>query len=121
MYNAILEIVPGVHARPPVLPSTEVTLDPSFPVPPQRGYDFIFHVGVGRNEPLRLEVGGHKYGYQLADEEGKHAPIVDDTIAPPLRGFADGYEMFEQRIDTDVDIPRLAQGLKKDGMVSHDV
>jgi hypothetical protein len=71
-YEAILDIVPGLHARPPVLPQSDVP----FPPPPEKGYDFIFHIGVAGRGPLRMEKLGHKLGYHMKDADGKLAPIV---------------------------------------------
>ncbi|KAM6501407.1 hypothetical protein JOM56_004421 [Amanita muscaria] len=78
-YEAVLGTVPGLHARPPVLPPNgpdEVgETRPDIPTPPN-GYDVIFHVGVAGRGPLRMERLGHKLGYHMKDASGKLAPIV---------------------------------------------
>ncbi|OCH88885.1 peptidase C15 pyroglutamyl peptidase I-like protein [Obba rivulosa] len=74
-YQAVLNIAPGLHARPPVLPQPE---DPAFaiPPPPPNGYDFMFHIGVAGRGPLRIEKLSHKNSYRMKDAEGQYAPIV---------------------------------------------
>lgn len=71
-YEAVQEITPGLHARPPVLPETATNISP----PPPEGYDFIFHIGVAGRGPLRMERIGHKLGYHMKDASGKPAPVV---------------------------------------------
>ena len=144
-YEAVLDIVPGLHARPPVLPK----FDTSFPPPPDKGYDFIFHIGVAGRGPLRMEKLGHKLGYHMKDAGGKLAPIVrtspkdfsrrqddpspaeslerdrlgidmvesgGDTVVRPTRGFGPAYENFPDELPTDVDVTRLVQDLKRSGI-----
>ncbi|KAL0956038.1 hypothetical protein HGRIS_002210 [Hohenbuehelia grisea] len=72
-YEAVLATVPGLHARPPVLPDTG---DPLFPPPPAEGYDLMFHIGVAGRGPLRMEHLGHKLGYHMKDATGKLASLV---------------------------------------------
>ncbi|KAG6856095.1 hypothetical protein H0H87_007431 [Tephrocybe sp. NHM501043] len=72
-YDAVLAVVPGLHARPPVLPPNA---KPSFPPPPATGYDFIFHIGVAGRGPLRMERQGHKLGYHMKDADGKLASLA---------------------------------------------
>lgn len=113
-YEAVLDTVPKLHLRPPVLP--EDAKDSLCPLPPSKGYDFIFHVGVAGSGPLRMERLGHKLGYYKTDVNGKLAPIVRgspsdferqsdvfvneqpmeslDDISPLSRGFGVGYETF---------------------------
>lgn len=79
VYESVLETVPGLHHRPPVLPR-EVMEDGSFPPPPQKGYDLIFHIGVAGRGPLRVEKVGHKLGYQMKDAHGKLAPLVESPV-----------------------------------------
>ncbi|KIJ61354.1 hypothetical protein HYDPIDRAFT_42757 [Hydnomerulius pinastri MD-312] len=74
-YEDVLSIVPSLHARPPVLPPSEDEDCPPLPTPPG-GYDLIFHVGVAGRGPLRLERLGHKFGYNMKDAKGCHAPSV---------------------------------------------
>jgi len=74
-YQDVLAITPGLHARPPVLPTPT---DPAFaPVHlPSNGFDFIFHVGVAGRGPLRIERLGHKLNYRMKDADGQYAPVV---------------------------------------------
>jgi len=71
IYDDVLSVVPGLHAHPPVLPPIEN----AFP-PPPNGYDLVLHVGVAGRGPLRIERTGHKFGYNMKDANGCHAPIV---------------------------------------------
>ena len=76
IYEAILDIVPGLHARPPILPESM----PSDTLPPPKtSYDFMFHIGVAGRGPLRLERVGHKLGYHMKDATGKLAALVRST------------------------------------------
>ena len=75
-YEAILEIVPGLHARPPLLPES-LPLD-GLP-PPKTSYDFMLHIGLAGRGPLRLEKVGHKLGYHMKDATGKLAALVRST------------------------------------------
>lgn len=77
-YEDVLAIVPGLHARPPVLPPSA---DPDLPdiMLPADGFDLIFHVGVAGRGPLRMERVGHKFGYNMKDATGSLAPIVRVT------------------------------------------
>ena len=78
-YSAVLSIVPKLHARPPVLPDPQpLESMPTIP-PPEDGYDLIFHVGVAGPGDFRLELLGHRFGYQLPDAEGKYAPLLGGT------------------------------------------
>ena len=73
VYQDVLDIVPGLHARPPHLPPDA----PEDCVPPPPGnYHFVFHIGVAGRGPLRMERLGHKLGYHMKDAKGKLAPIV---------------------------------------------
>lgn len=90
-YDAVLSSVPGFHARPPVLalpPGSESTHDLSLsgPPPPDDGYDFILHVGVWINGGLKIEQLARKFGYYLADAEGKLAPVVSQGDDVPDDG-----------------------------------
>ncbi|KAG6868920.1 hypothetical protein C0993_007694 [Termitomyces sp. T159_Od127] len=75
-YEAVLAVVPGLHARPPILPQA---VRNNFPPPPPSGYDFIFHIGVAGRGPLRMERQGHKLGYHMKDADGKLAPHARST------------------------------------------
>ncbi|KAJ7594794.1 hypothetical protein C8J56DRAFT_927690 [Mycena floridula] len=78
VYEAVLDTVPGLHLQPPILPPE--ARNGSFPTPPSRGYDLIFHIGVAGRGPLRLEKVGHKLGYQMKDASGKLAPLVESLV-----------------------------------------
>ncbi|GLB37160.1 putative pyroglutamyl-peptidase activity [Lyophyllum shimeji] len=145
-YEAVLAIVPGLLARPPILRDT---VDADFPPPPASGYDFIFHIGVAGRGPLRMERQGHKLGYHMKDATGKLAPIVrtspkdfsrrpddtfvagsqereslgmdmvesiGDTTSRPTRGFGPAYENFPDEISTEIDVTRLVQDLRQSGI-----
>ncbi|KAJ3862571.1 hypothetical protein EV359DRAFT_44910 [Lentinula novae-zelandiae] len=92
-YEAVMDTVPKLHLRPPVLP--DEVKDDFYPLPPDKGYDFIFHVGVAGRGPLRMEKLGHKLGYYMKDVAGKLAPIVK---GPPSEFGRRGIE------DTDVSV-----------------
>ncbi|KAF9461330.1 hypothetical protein BDZ94DRAFT_1283562 [Collybia nuda] len=145
-YDAVLNIVPGLHARPPILPNSQANILPS---PPESGYDFIFHIGVAGRGPLRMERQGHKLGYHMKDGDGKLASVVrsspkdfsrraedtlvaeniererlgmdiietgGDSVVRPTRGFGSAYENFPDEITTEVDVTRLVQDLKRSGV-----
>ncbi|KAG2011890.1 hypothetical protein CC2G_011959 [Coprinopsis cinerea AmutBmut pab1-1] len=84
LYEAVLDIIPGLHLKPPKLPtdSTFIELPPDFPPAPESGYDFIFHIGVAGRGPLRMEIIGHKFGYNMKDASGNYCAIVP----PPSTG-----------------------------------
>jgi hypothetical protein len=144
-YEDVLDIVPSLHARPPVLPPSDIP----FPPPPDKGYDFIFHIGVAGRGPLRMEKLGHKLGYHMKDANMKLAPVVrtspkdfsrrpddpspaeimererlgmdpvetgGDTLVRPNRGFGPAYENFSDDLPTDIDVSRLVQDLKRSGI-----
>lgn len=109
-YEAVLDTVPKLHLRSPVLPEAPEDVKHSlFPLTPHKGYDCIFHVGVAGSGPLRIEKLGHKLGYYKTDVDGRLAPIVErqsedfvdeqpmkslDDTSLPSRGFGVGYETF---------------------------
>lgn len=78
-YSTILSLVPGLHARPPTLPSP-TSEDAPMPEPAvaplPEGYDFTFHLGAGYNGALSIEQVGHKSGYRNPGVDGKMAPII---------------------------------------------
>ncbi|KAL1695451.1 hypothetical protein GGG16DRAFT_121669 [Schizophyllum commune] len=112
VYDAVLSIVPGLHAAPPVLPPG---LPDDFPPPPEDGYSLIIHVGVSRAGPLRLETFGDKTGYNKPDHEGKLADVVDE--ASSTRGFADErYASLPERLRIAVDPDLLCERCAKDGV-----
>ncbi|KAI0266872.1 hypothetical protein BC834DRAFT_842976 [Gloeopeniophorella convolvens] len=75
-YDAILEHVPGLHARPPTLPPANPP-EMDVATPPEDGYDFIFHIGLAGRGPFRIERLGHKTGYRIKDSDNRHAPVVE--------------------------------------------
>lgn len=133
-YAEVLSVVPGFHARPPVLaPGNGVPTSPlTGPPPPPEGYDLILHVGVGRKGGLRVEKQAHKSDYVLADVDDKFAPVIldrketlengvsvgesaADGKAPVKvrvrRGFGEGYEAFGEELQTAVDAESLVTHL----------
>ncbi|KAK0241913.1 peptidase C15 pyroglutamyl peptidase I-like protein [Armillaria nabsnona] len=86
-YETIMKIVPGLHARPPVLPE-QAQGNPLFPAPPERGYDFIFHIGAAGRGPLRMEKLAHKTGYHMKDASGNYAPTSNTKKSEEVNGAA---------------------------------
>ncbi|KII92282.1 hypothetical protein PLICRDRAFT_50700 [Plicaturopsis crispa FD-325 SS-3] len=74
-YEAVLDVTPRIHARPPDLPPSDDPTLPTIPAP-EAGYDFIFHIGVAGRGVLRMERVGHKIGYNMKDALGQPAPAV---------------------------------------------
>ena len=72
-YQSILNVVPGLHLRPPVLPEN---VGDEMLRPPENGYDFMLHIGLTGRGPLRLERCGHKLGYNMKDASKSYAPVV---------------------------------------------
>ncbi|KZV91511.1 peptidase C15, pyroglutamyl peptidase I-like protein [Exidia glandulosa HHB12029] len=108
-YAAVLYVVPGLHAQPPSIPPL-----PDLPPPPQNGYDFIFHVGLGRSGSIALEKLAHKTGYNSPDVDGKLAPIIMlDESGVPLRGFSSGFEQFAKEEHTNIDVDALVKHLQQ--------
>ncbi|KAI0047785.1 peptidase C15, pyroglutamyl peptidase I-like protein [Auriscalpium vulgare] len=128
-FDAVVETVPGFHARPPVLPPA---VAPHLAPPPEAGYDFIFHIGLAGRGPLRVERLGHKHGYRIKDTVGQHAPMLaasstmarTDAAAPapdiaveqPLRGFSKGYENYPEDLHSPIDVERLVHAMKSFGV-----
>jgi len=125
VYESVLQTVPGLHEKPPVLPSTA---DPAFAPAhlPSDGFDFILHVGVAGPGGVSLEKLGHKLGYNKPDAENKYAPIAQvpdgsDGETQPVRGFGEGYEGLPDELSTAIDTAGLkqhiqAQGIKRVGL-----
>ncbi|KAF8584822.1 peptidase C15, pyroglutamyl peptidase I-like protein [Ramaria rubella] len=115
-YPAVLSLIPGLHARPPRLPAPDCLdapiLEPII-TPPPEGYDFVFHLGAGRNGALSLEQLGHKLGYRNPGVDGKKAPVI--AMEAPVRGFAEGYERFPEELQTEVDVQGVMEHLKQQG------
>ncbi|KZO94225.1 peptidase C15, pyroglutamyl peptidase I-like protein [Calocera viscosa TUFC12733] len=91
-YAAILALIPGIHERPPRLPSSQYPASPTsqkppyddtdpvpqpLPAAPEGGYDLVIHVGAGRQGALALELQGHKTGYLMPDWDDELPPVVD--------------------------------------------
>ncbi|EPT05059.1 hypothetical protein FOMPIDRAFT_1156605 [Fomitopsis schrenkii] len=74
-YSGVLATVPGLHARPPVLPRCPDP-DLAMPPPPEHGYDFILHVALAGRGPLRFEKLAHKHGFAMKDAGGQYAPAL---------------------------------------------
>lgn len=96
-YEAVVDVVPKLHLRPPVLPDD--VKDNFYPLPQDKGYDFIFHVGVAGRGPLRMEKLGHKLGYYMKDANGKMAPIVKSPPSDFSRREESDVSVGEQQIE----------------------
>lgn len=115
-YEAVLTEVPGFHSRPPQL---RTPADPLFalPRPPEKGFDFIMHVGVAPPGPFSLERRGHKTGYNEEDAAKQFAPVVGlDPDGKKIRGFGAGYEMFPEELATQLNLDELLQHLNAQGV-----
>jgi len=138
-YKDVLEIIPRLHARPPVLPAWVSET----PTPPAEGYDFILHVGVAPPDKCRVESLAHKYGYDKPDANREFAPIVEIPADSrdlaktsseeeraeaerlkgyykwqndgKVRGFGSGYEEFDEEIVSDLGAGNLVDLLKAGG------
>jgi pyroglutamyl-peptidase len=81
-YRPVLSVVADLHARPPRLPNpgSEVLAGPppKGPVvpPPPEGYDFVLHLGQGRQGGLSIVQVGHKSGYLDPGVDGEGAPDI---------------------------------------------
>lgn len=110
VYETVLAVVPGMHARPAVLP-------PSSNRPaPKGGYDFVLHVGVAGPGSLRLENLARKTGYNLPDAEGQYAPVVITSNNTHERGFDKDYENFPDVLHTKLETHKLMEHLKASGI-----
>lgn len=82
-YATVLSMIPGLHARPPTLPSPTEDDDARYlrlcAPPPADGYDLILHVGAGRAAGLRVEKRARKAGYRTPDVDCEYAPMTDRT------------------------------------------
>lgn len=143
IYQHILDEVPTMHTRPPTFKHMP-ELTPEIPAP-EKGYDFVLHVGVAGRGPLRVERRGHKIGYLMKDITGELPPIVakaeltdqekvelamaqrhraannlDEKEAKvaevPNRGFGVGYEKMPAELETDINVPKLIHYIKESGM-----
>ncbi|KAL1744673.1 hypothetical protein HDZ31DRAFT_63890 [Schizophyllum fasciatum] len=77
-YQSVMDIVPLLHQHPPVFhPSIADQAAHNHVARPQKGYDFILHVGVAGRGPLRVERVAHKFGYNMKDIYGRQAPVVE--------------------------------------------
>jgi pyroglutamyl-peptidase len=140
-YDAVLNFVPRIHARPPIVPPTA-----KIAPPPEDGYDFVFHVGLAGRGPFRIERLAHKAGYRLKDSLNQYAPVIeflpestalepsqgemleqmranmaimgptspmDTAVDHPVRGFGKGYESYGEDLQTLIDVERLVYALKE--------
>lgn len=106
-YEAVFTIVPGLHARPPVLPGNHSrgTLPP-----PLHGYDLIIHVGAGHHGPVSLERFAHKTGYELPDVSGKFAPIIEASSATKPVETSSAEQREKQRLKFDGGVVGMLRG-----------
>ncbi|KAH9083410.1 hypothetical protein EDB83DRAFT_10927 [Lactarius deliciosus] len=93
-YDAVLDYVAGLHARPPIIPPTNPPTTVIAP-PPESGYDLIFHIGLAGRGPFRLERLAHKTGYRMKDSLNHHAPVVD-FLPEPNTAEPSQVEMLDQ-------------------------
>jgi pyroglutamyl-peptidase len=143
VYEDVLSIVPGLHARPPLPPPSHDEKEFPISTPPSQGYDLVFHIGAGHTGGVQVEGLGHKLGYNLKDAKGKLAPVVSSSQHSKVsvgagngskaqererkrlgahavdsrhsRGFGDGYEEFDEELFTEVDIDRLVHDIRATG------
>ncbi|KAK7470050.1 hypothetical protein VKT23_001487 [Stygiomarasmius scandens] len=126
VYSQVLDIIPGLHAAPPVLPapsSISIPIPEDFPPPPENGYTLIIHVGVAPPTELRVELFGDKTGYNKLDHEEKYADVVgeeegkeEDGSPVLIRGVAgERYSMFAERLKVEVDVDQLLEDCARDG------
>ena len=103
-YSTVLSVVPGLHARPPILPNKNLPGTIGFnsprvlaPDPPADGFDYILHIGAGKRGGLRAEKLGHKSGYYNKDANGEYAPVINpaNTQIRPVR-VEDEADRFER-------------------------
>ncbi|KIY53100.1 peptidase C15, pyroglutamyl peptidase I-like protein [Fistulina hepatica ATCC 64428] len=114
VYSTVLDMVPGLHVAPPKLPAD---VSANFPMPPATGYTLIVHVGVGRAQPLRIEVFGDKDHYPEADHHREYAPIIDNSSNPPLRGFVSArYMQSPNKLRIKLNIEELVHKCAEDGL-----
>ena len=77
-YQSVMDVVPLLHQHPPVFhPSIADQAAANHVARPQKGYDFILHVGVAGRGALRVERVAHKFGYNMKDIYGRQAPVVE--------------------------------------------
>ncbi|KAF8274401.1 hypothetical protein EI94DRAFT_1768662 [Lactarius quietus] len=125
-YDAVLDYVAGLHARPPIIPPTNPPTTVISP-PPENGYDLIFHIGLAGRGPFRVERLAHKTGYRMKDSFNQHAPVIDflpepnnspidTTIDQPVRGFGKGYESFGEDLHSTIDVEHLVLDVKEQGV-----
>jgi len=92
-YDAAFDCVTGLHARPPIIPPTN---PPSIKIalPPENGYDLIFHIGLAGRGPFRIERLAHKTGYRMKDSSNLYAPVVE--FLPETTALEPSGEMLDQ-------------------------
>ena len=116
-YSVVLDLVPGLHAVPPVLPDAETEA----PVPPPGGYDFIFHIGQGREGHIALETLAHQTGYEIPDVRNEQAPKMPSRKRGEKvpRGAGPAYDDFENELTTEIDVQKLVKFLRLVRMQLH--
>jgi pyroglutamyl-peptidase len=118
-YDAVLDCVTGIHARPPMIPPTNPPTTKIAP-PPENGYDLIFHIGLAGRGPFRVERLGHKAGYRMKDSFNQSAPIMEflpeSTALEPSQG-----EMLEQMRVSSANMTTMGLTSPIDAAVDHPV
>ncbi|KAH9957894.1 hypothetical protein BC827DRAFT_1137088 [Russula dissimulans] len=116
-YDAAFDCVTGLHARPPIIPPTNPP-STNIALPPENGYDLIFHIGLAGRGPFRIERVAHKTGYRLKDSMAVVGPVspIDAAVDHPVRGFGKGYESFAEDLQTTIDVEHLVHALKEQGV-----
>ncbi|KAK7470051.1 hypothetical protein VKT23_001488 [Stygiomarasmius scandens] len=97
VYSRILEIVPGLHATPPVLPSF---ISKDFPPSPESGYTLTIHVGVAQSHSAlnRLVTRRVVINLVVKEEEG------EDGSSMSVRGLAgERHNMFPERLQVEME------------------
>jgi pyroglutamyl-peptidase len=118
-YDAVLDCVSGIHARPPTIPSTNPPTTKIAP-PPENGYDFVFHIGLAGRGPFRIERLGHKAGYRMKDSLNQYAPIIEflpeSTALEPSQG-----EMLDQMRMSSASMAAIGPTSPIDATVDHPI
>ncbi|KAF8609851.1 peptidase C15, pyroglutamyl peptidase I-like protein [Ceratobasidium sp. AG-I] len=94
-YSAVLNRVPALHST--------------------NQYDVILHVGVGESGAVMIEKLAHKTGYsdnpEYADADGK---LCKDVTG--VHGFGQGYEGFNDVLETSVNVDQIVEHLHSKGL-----
>jgi pyroglutamyl-peptidase len=118
-YDGAFDCVTGLHARPPVIPSSN---PPSTTVarPPENGYDFIFHIGLAGRGPFRIERLAHRSGYRLKDSSNKYAPIIEFLPEPTVLEPSQG-EMLDQMRVSSANMAIMGPASTIDAAIDHPI